>query len=125
MEPTEDLTSDTVKYFQQRGIQATKVSDVIEGKDQAVNQVIQQGIDRANAKASSNAQRIQKWTIVGKDFSVSGGELGEYWVQDAINLFNSAAQVSNNLSFLGPTMKMRRPFVLKIYHSEIENFYKE
>ncbi|XP_060742771.1 long-chain-fatty-acid--CoA ligase ACSBG1 isoform X1 [Tachysurus vachellii] len=100
MEPTEYLTSDTVKYFQQRGIQATKVSDVIEGKDQAVNQVIQEGIDRVNAKASSNAQRIQKWTIIGKDFSVSGGELG-------------------------PTMKLRRPFVLKSYHSEIENFYKE
>ncbi|XP_058264958.1 long-chain-fatty-acid--CoA ligase ACSBG1 [Hemibagrus wyckioides] len=100
MEPTEDLSSDTVEYFQQHGIQATKVSDVTGGKDQAVNQVIQEGIDRVNAKANSNAQRIQKWTIVGKDFSVSGGELG-------------------------PTMKLRRPFVLKMYQNEIENFYRQ
>ncbi|MCI4381813.1 hypothetical protein PGIGA_G00256240 [Pangasianodon gigas] len=100
MEPTDELSADTVEYFQQRGIRATKVSDVTGGKDQVVNQVIQEGIDRVNAKANSNAQRIQKWTIVGKDFSVSGGELG-------------------------PTMKLRRPFVLKKYHNEIENFYRE
>ncbi|XP_060765381.1 long-chain-fatty-acid--CoA ligase ACSBG1 isoform X2 [Neoarius graeffei] len=99
-EPTDNLSSDTLEYFQQLGIQATKVSDVIGGKDPIVNQVIQEGIDRVNAKANSNAQRIQKWTIVGKDFSISGGELG-------------------------PTMKLRRPFVLKMYHNEIENFYRE
>ncbi|MCJ8735926.1 hypothetical protein PDJAM_G00253010 [Pangasius djambal] len=100
MEPTDDLSADTVEYFQQCGTRATKVSDVIGGKVQVVNQAIQEGIDRVNAKANSNAQRIQKWTIVGKDFSVSGGELG-------------------------PTMKLRRPFVLKKYHNEIEKFYRE
>lgn len=78
MESTDDLSSDTVEYFQQRGIYATKVSDVIGGEDQKVNQAIQEGIDRVNAKANSTAQRIQKWTMLGKDFSVSGGELGEY-----------------------------------------------
>lgn len=87
MEPTDDLSYDTVEYFQQRGIQATKVSDVIGRKDEVVNQVIQEGIDRVNAKASSNAQRIQKWTIIGKDFSVCGGELGEYHLQTWINWF--------------------------------------
>ncbi|XP_053371479.1 long-chain-fatty-acid--CoA ligase ACSBG1 [Clarias gariepinus] len=100
MEPTDDLTSDTVEYFQQHGIEATKVSDVIGGKNQLVSQIVQEGIDRVNAKANSNAQRIQKWTILGKDFSVLGGELG-------------------------PTMKLRRSFVLKMYHNEIENFYRE
>ncbi|KAI5100501.1 long-chain-fatty-acid--CoA ligase ACSBG1 isoform X1 [Silurus meridionalis] len=100
MEPTDVLSSDTVEYFRKHGIQATKVSDIIGGKDQKVNQVIQEGIDRVNTKAHSNAQRIQKWTIVEKDFSVSGGELG-------------------------PTMKLRRPFILKMYHSIIEHFYSE
>lgn len=87
MEPTDNLSSDTLEYFQQRGIQATKVSDVIGGKDLMVNQAIQEGIDQVNTKANSNAQRIQKWTIVGKDFSISGGELGEYRLQAGINWF--------------------------------------
>ncbi|KAF5902535.1 long-chain-fatty-acid--CoA ligase ACSBG1 [Clarias magur] len=100
MEPTDDLTSDTVEYFQHHSIGATKVSDVTGGKNQVVNQIVQEGIDRVNAKANSNAQRIQKWMILGKDFSVLGGELG-------------------------PTMKLRRSFVLKMYHNEIENFYRE
>lgn len=78
MEPTDDLSSDTVEYFKKHGIYATKVSDVSGVKDQMVNQAIQEGIDRVNAKANSNAQRIQKWTILAKDFSVCGGELGEY-----------------------------------------------
>lgn len=85
MEPTDDLTSDTVEYFQQHGIEATKVSDVIGGKNQLVSQIVQEGIDRVNAKANSNAQRIQKWTILGKDFSVLGGELGEYHPCAGIN----------------------------------------
>lgn len=125
MEPTDDLSSDTVEYFQQCGIHATKVSYVTDAKDPMVNQVIQEGIDRVNAKANSNAQRIQKWTILAKDFSVCGGELGEYNLQARLVLFNLAAHRTNNLSFLGPTMKLRRPFVLKMYHNEIENFYSE
>lgn len=86
MEPTDNLSSDTMEYFQQCGVHATKVSDVTGGKDQMVNRAIQEGIDRVNAKATSNAQRIQKWAILGKDFSVSGGELGEYHLQAGINV---------------------------------------
>lgn len=78
MEPTDDLTSEAVEYCQQLGSQATKVSDITGGKDKAVNQAIKEGIARVNAKATSNAQCIQKWTVLGKDFSVPGGELGEY-----------------------------------------------
>ena len=37
---------------------------------------IQRGIDRYNARATSNAQRIQKWTILPADFSIPGGEIG-------------------------------------------------
>ncbi|XP_071387557.1 long-chain-fatty-acid--CoA ligase ACSBG1 [Centroberyx affinis] len=100
MEPTERLSLEAVAYCQQLGSQATKVSDIIGGKDKGVYQAIQEGIDRVNSGATSNAQRIQKWTILTKDFSVSGGELG-------------------------PTMKLRRPIVLEMYTKEIESLYKE
>uniref|UniRef100_A0A4W6DDP8 Long-chain-fatty-acid--CoA ligase ACSBG1 n=1 Tax=Lates calcarifer TaxID=8187 RepID=A0A4W6DDP8_LATCA len=100
MEPTEELSLEAVEFCQQQGSQATKVSDIIGGEDKEVYCAIQEGIDRVNSAAISNAQRIQKWTILRKDFSVSGGELG-------------------------PTMKLRRPVVLEMYHEVIESLYRE
>uniref|UniRef100_A0A8C1KQL7 Long-chain-fatty-acid--CoA ligase ACSBG1 n=1 Tax=Cyprinus carpio TaxID=7962 RepID=A0A8C1KQL7_CYPCA len=99
-EPTDILSLEAVEFCQRLGSQSTKVSDIIGGKDKLVYQSIEEGIARVNSKATSNAQRIQKWIILGKDFSIVGGELG-------------------------PTMKLRRPAVLQIYHSEIESFYRE
>ena len=37
---------------------------------------IDSAIARANQKAISGAQRVQKWSILPTDFSISGGELG-------------------------------------------------
>nr|XP_033490951.1 long-chain-fatty-acid--CoA ligase ACSBG1 isoform X2 [Epinephelus lanceolatus] len=99
-EPTEELSSEAVEFCRQLGSQATKVSDITEGKDKDVHQAIQEGINRVNAAATSNAQRIQKWTILEKDFTVSRGELG-------------------------PTMKLRRPVVLEMYHKVIESLYQQ
>lgn len=59
---------------------------------------MQEGIDRANAEATSNAQRVQKFTILPSDFSVPGGELG-------------------------PTLKLKRHYVLKKYDNQIRNMY--
>ncbi|XP_028970709.2 long-chain-fatty-acid--CoA ligase ACSBG1 [Esox lucius] len=98
-EPTQELSLEAVQFCQHLGSQSTKVSDIIEGQDQEVYLAIQQGIDRVNAQATSNAQIIQKWTILPWDFSIAGGELG-------------------------PTLKLHRPVVLNMYHKEIENFYK-
>ena len=58
----------------------------------------QAGVDRANARASSNAQRVQKWAFLDADFSVPGGELG-------------------------PTLKMKRHVVLQKNHEHVERFY--
>ncbi|KAL0154952.1 hypothetical protein M9458_049215, partial [Cirrhinus mrigala] len=76
-EPTDILTLEAVEFCQRLGSLSTKVSDIIGGKDKLVYESIEEGIARVNSKATSNAQRIQKWTILGRDFSIVGGELGE------------------------------------------------
>ena len=61
-------------------------------------EAIQEGIDRYNKKSNSNAQKIQKWTILPTDFSIPGGEIG-------------------------PTMKLKRHFVMKKYCDNVDELY--
>ncbi|KAJ8278567.1 hypothetical protein GJAV_G00088990 [Gymnothorax javanicus] len=98
--PEDELTEEAVALCQRLGSSSTRVSQIAGGRDRAVHTAIQEGINRVNEKATSNAQRIQKWTVLEKDFSILGGELG-------------------------PTMKLKRPVVMKMYKEQIENFYKE
>ena len=60
---------------------------------------IQEGIDLTNDSSVSNAQKVQKWKILRKDFSVPGGELG-------------------------PTLKMKRHFVRQQYADLVNGFYE-
>lgn len=79
-EPRDDLTPEAIEYCQRLGSKATKVSEIIRSKDKDVYAAIQKGIAAVNENAISNAQRIQKWTLLEKDFSVFTGELGAWWV---------------------------------------------
>lgn len=65
-------------FCRQHGVTATKVSEVIASKEPAIYQAIQKGVERVNARATSNAQKVQKWIILERDFSVIGGELGQF-----------------------------------------------
>lgn len=101
-EPKDELTSDVVEWFLSLGSRVKTVSELLaRAKTNAdpVFAAIQAGIDRANQKAVSRAQQIQKWSILPRDFSIPGGELG-------------------------PTMKLRRFAVAQLYSETIESFYR-
>ena len=76
-EPTDELSPEALAFCQQRGVKSTKVSEIIANKEPAIYTAIQEGLERVNARATSNAQRVQKWIILERDFSIGGGELGE------------------------------------------------
>ncbi|XP_066491019.1 long-chain-fatty-acid--CoA ligase ACSBG2 [Tiliqua scincoides] len=99
-EPEDRLTPDAVAFCQKLGSKSTKVSDIVGGKDAAVYAAIQKGVTLVNDQSVSNAQKIQKWVVLDKDFSIAGGELG-------------------------PTMKLKRPVVAAMYKREIDELYKE
>uniref|UniRef100_A0A8D1TM07 Long-chain-fatty-acid--CoA ligase ACSBG1 n=1 Tax=Sus scrofa TaxID=9823 RepID=A0A8D1TM07_PIG len=99
-DPTDNLTEQAVEFCQRVGSKATTVSEVVGKKDEAVYQAIEEGIQRVNMHAAARPYHIQKWAILEKDFSISGGELG-------------------------PTMKLKRLSVLEKYKDIIDCFYQE
>ncbi|XP_070619673.1 long-chain-fatty-acid--CoA ligase ACSBG1 [Erythrolamprus reginae] len=99
-EPTDRLTQEARDFCRKAGSKATRVSEIVQTRDNAVYRAVQDGIDRVNRCSASNPQRIQKWAVLGKDFSLSGGEFG-------------------------PSMKLKRQTVAEKYQNEIEAFYKD
>ncbi|XP_007952683.1 long-chain-fatty-acid--CoA ligase ACSBG2 [Orycteropus afer afer] len=97
-EPLDRLSPETINFCRHLGSQSTTVTDILEGQDPYVYTAIQKGIDKVNEAAISNAQKIQKWLILEKDFSISSGELG-------------------------PTGKVRRQFITEKYKTQISNLY--
>lgn len=77
LEPLDKLTPEAIQFCREVGSKATTITEIVGQKDKAVYRAIQEGIDKVNSEAVSNAQRIQKWTVLSKDFSIAGGEMGE------------------------------------------------
>lgn len=97
-EPTDTLAPLAKTLIENLGSQCSTVSGIIDSKDRAVFTAISEGLERANQRAVSQAQKVQKWTLLDADFSVPGGEFG-------------------------PTMKVRRFFVQKKYAATIDAMY--
>jgi len=98
MEPSSQLTPAALDWCRSVGSDANTVEDIVNGPDSNVMRGIQKGIDTANREAVSNAQKIQKWMILPRDFSIPGGEIG-------------------------PTMKVKRQTITKMYQKQIEKIY--
>lgn len=75
--PTDTLSPEVLDFCRKLNVRTTKVSEVIANKEPALYKVIQEGINQFNKRSTSNAQKIQKWILLEKDFSVNGGELGQ------------------------------------------------
>jgi long-chain-fatty-acid--CoA ligase ACSBG len=75
--PLDKLSPLALDWCRTIGSKAQTVTELRNGDDDAVIRAIQSGIDRANENAVSHAQRIQKWTILPRDFTINGGELGK------------------------------------------------
>lgn len=86
--PTEELNKEALGICKQIGSNATTVEEA--EKDDAIAQHIQKGIDEYNKAAVSRAQKVQKWKILRKDFSVAGGELGmsiDTWYSQVYDMY--------------------------------------
>jgi long-chain-fatty-acid--CoA ligase ACSBG len=98
--PTDDLMPECIEYLKPLGSKSTKLSEVLANRDEVVYKAIEQGIKRINEKSTSNASKVQKFTILPRDFSLITGELG-------------------------PTLKLRRQIVNQMYANEINQMYQQ
>lgn len=98
--PKDELATETLKWMQELSLSHTKLSELLAaGPDPKVMEALNEAIFRANKYSASNAQKVQKIAILPHDFSIPTGELG-------------------------PTLKLKRNVVSKMYNEIIENLYK-
>ena len=103
LEPKKDLAPVTSDWCKEIGADGAKtIDDILLDINSKyyvkISEAIQHGIDRVNEKATSNAQKIQKWILLRTDFSITGGELT-------------------------PTQKLKRYLVQSKYADSIKKLY--
>lgn len=98
-QPTDELHPDVKEWAEELGCEADTVSELLEEDNEDVRLEILDGIQKVNRKAISNAQKVHKFMIAPRDFSLAGGELT-------------------------PTMKLKRHFVEEKYKKKIDEMYE-
>lgn len=97
--PLDILTGPVQAWLKKLQCPASTVSEVLRaGPDQKLLDAIQEGINKVNEQAISNAQKIQKFKILPADFSLLTGEFG-------------------------PTLKLKRQVILEKYKDIIDSMY--
>jgi len=97
--PTNKLHPDVLAWAEELGAEAETVTDLLEEDNEEVKLEIMALIQKVNRKAVSNAQKVHKFMIAPKDFTLPGGELT-------------------------PTMKLKRHFVNELYEKKINQMYE-
>lgn len=65
------LSDEVVTYIKARGSNATTVKEAM--GCEVLKKIMKEGIEVANKKAISNAQRVQKFIVLNSEFSVDTG----------------------------------------------------
>lgn len=94
--PTQILAPEVLRMIEPLGSKSQTTFEAAD--DPEVNRMIQSGLERANKRAISRAQRVLAWRVLPDDFSVTGGELTA-------------------------TLKLRRKVVAKKYEGVIDEMY--
>jgi acyl-CoA synthetase (AMP-forming)/AMP-acid ligase II len=95
-QPTDELTGEALSVGKKIGSSAKTYSDA--QNDSKWKSYIDDGMKKANEKASSNAQKIQKWAFLPKDLNEKDGDLT-------------------------PTLKIKRNVVVEKYQEMIDKMY--
>lgn len=97
-QPTDILHPDVIEWLKARDSHATSAAEVIQEDNEEVKIDIMNRIKKVNQNAISNAQKVHKFMIAPREFSLGTGELT-------------------------PTTKVKRHFVLNLYEKEVEQMY--
>jgi len=68
LEPKDRLSQASLVWCESVGSKATTVTEILKKPDESVLKAIQAGIDKANKRATSRAQCIQKWSLFREIF---------------------------------------------------------
>ncbi len=100
MQPTERLDGRVIRWCAKLGVNGLHTVDDFRTHEarEVLYRALREGVDRANARAISNPHRVQDFTVLPAEFSVAGGELG-------------------------PTLKLRRFYVVEKYADVIQAMY--